>query len=49
LARGRRAAKLESGNPEIIKASYFQSLDMTIFVNEPKGEVSHWRTGRETE
>ena len=36
-------------NPNIIKAYYFKSLDMTIFVNELKGEVSHWRTGRKTE
>jgi hypothetical protein len=28
-------------NPDIMKAYYFKSLDMTIFVNELKGEVSH--------
>ena len=36
-------------NPRIIKAYYFKSLDMTIFVNELKGEVSHWKTGRATQ
>lgn len=36
-------------NPKVIKAYYFNSLDMMIFVNELKGEVSHWRTGRATE
>ena len=38
-----------SWNPRIIKAYYFESLDMTIFTNELKGEVSHWRSGRATE
>lgn len=37
------------GNPNIIKAYYFKSLDMTIIVNELKGEVSTWRMGRKTE
>ena len=36
-------------NPRIIRAYYFKSLDMTIFVNELKGEVSHWRMGRATQ
>ena len=36
-------------NPKIIKAYYFETLDLTIFVNELKSEVSHWRTGRVTE
>ena len=36
-------------NPKIIKAYYFESLDMTIFVNELKDEVSHWRMGRATQ
>ena len=36
-------------NPRIIKAYYFESLDMTIFVNELKDEVSHWRMGRATQ
>ena len=36
-------------NPDIVKAYYFESLDMTIFVNELKGEVSLWRIGRKTE
>ena len=36
-------------NPRIIKAYYFKSLDMSIFVNELKGEVSHWRMGRATQ
>lgn len=36
-------------NPDIIKAYYFKSLDMTIFVNELKLEVSVWRMGRKTE
>ncbi len=36
-------------NPSIIKAYYFKSLDMTIFVNELKGEISFWRVGRATE
>lgn len=36
-------------NPNVIKAYYFKSLDMTIFVNELKTEVSHWRTGRATQ
>lgn len=36
-------------NPRIIKAYYFDSLDMTIFVNELKGEVSQWRTGHATQ
>ena len=36
-------------NPRIIKAYYFKSLDMTIFVNELKGEVSHSKTGRATQ
>ena len=36
-------------NPDIIKAYYFKSLDMTIFVNELTGEVSHWRMGRKME
>lgn len=35
-------------NPKIIKAYYFKSLDMTIFVNELKGEVSHYRMGQAT-
>lgn len=36
-------------NPDIMKAYYFKSLDMTIFVNKLKGEVSHWRMGRKME
>lgn len=36
-------------NPNIIKAYYFPSLDMTIFVNELRGQVSHWRTSRASE
>ena len=36
-------------NPRIIKAYYFKSLDMTIFVNELKGEVSHWKTDPATQ
>ena len=36
-------------NPKIIKAYYFKSLDMTIFVNVLKHEVAIWRLGRKTE
>ncbi len=36
-------------NPDIIKAYYFKHLDMTIIVNELKGEISTWRMGRDTE
>lgn len=35
-------------NPNIINAYYFEQIDMTIFVNVLKGEVSHWRTGRQS-
>ncbi len=35
-------------NPDIIKAHYFEQIDMTIFVNALKGEVSHWRVGRQS-
>lgn len=33
-------------NPEIIKAYYFPRIDVTIFANVLKGEISHWRFGR---
>jgi len=33
-------------NPEIIKGYYFPDIDMTVFVNTLKGEVSFWRMGR---
>ena len=33
-------------NPKVIKAYYFSSNDITIFVNILSGEVSHWRLGQ---
>ena len=44
-----RQVTITRWNPRIIKAYYFKSLDMTIFVNELKGELSYWRMGRATE
>ena len=37
---------IERFNPEIMHAYYFPGLDMTIFVNTFKNEVSHWRVGK---
>ncbi|WP_430475684.1 hypothetical protein ACQ0MK_08745 [Thalassospira lucentensis] len=34
-------------NPEIIKNYYFPSIDMTIVVNQLKGEVATWAKGRQ--
>jgi hypothetical protein len=39
--------KVSGLNPNVIKAYYFAQIDMTIFVNDLKGEVSHWRIGRQ--
>ena len=36
-------------NAKIIKAYYFKRIDMTIFVNQIKNEISFWRIGRQTE
>ena len=32
-------------NPAIIKAYYFESIDMTLIVNVLKGEINTWRDG----
>ena len=37
---------VEGLNPAIIKAWYFPAIDLTVFVNEPKGQVTFWRLGR---
>lgn len=37
------------GNPRIIKAYYFKSIDMTIYVNIFKDRIATWRNGRDTE
>jgi len=33
------------GNPKILKAYYFASIDMTVIVNQLRREVSTWRMG----
>lgn len=40
--------KLTGGNPNVIKAYYFQSANMTIFVNKLKKEVATWRKGKDS-
>lgn len=32
-------------NPAIMKAYYFESIDMTLIVNVLKGEINTWRDG----
>jgi len=36
-------------NPNIIKAYYFKSIDMTIIANVLKSEIDVWRVGRKNE
>jgi hypothetical protein len=38
--------KVSNRNPKIIKAYYFQDVDMTIYVSKPKMEVLAWREGK---
>ena len=38
--------KVTRYNPDIIKGHYFPDIDVTVFVNTLKGEVSVWRLGR---
>ena len=33
-------------NPNVIKAYYYSKIDTTVFVNELKGTISHYRLGR---
>ena len=33
-------------NPNIIKAYYFESIDMTLIVNVLKGQIHTWRIGK---
>ena len=33
-------------NPNIIKAYYFESIDMTLIVNVLEGEIVVWRNGK---
>jgi hypothetical protein len=33
-------------NPDIIKAYYFESIDMTLIVNVLKGQIDTWRIGK---
>lgn len=40
---------VEKFNPEIMHAYYFSELDMTMFVNTFKSEISHWRVGKANE
>ena len=37
--------EVDRGNPAIIKACYFESIDMTLIVNVLKGEIDTWRDG----
>lgn len=37
--------EVDRGNPAIIKACYFKSIDMTLIVNVLKGEIVTWRDG----
>lgn len=37
---------VDRGNPKILKAYYFATIDVTIIANELKGEISIWRLGR---
>lgn len=47
---GHQSIALDSSryNPRIIKAYYFKSIDMTIFVNTLKHEITVWRVGKAT-
>ena len=38
--------KLTSGNPQILKMLYFESIDMTLTVNVLKGEIVTWQLGK---
>jgi len=38
--------KLTSGNPQILKMLYFESIDMTLTVNVLKGEIVTWQSGK---
>jgi len=37
---------VDRGNPDILKAYYFRSIDMTVIVNVHKGQIDTWRVGR---
>lgn len=37
--------EVDRHNPAIIKAYYFESIDMTLIVNVLKGEIVTWRDG----